>query len=250
MKNYFLAALLCCVAAPAYSQTCVGTCGTSGPDGVVTAPPGGTTYSYVTTSGGAPGAGQLAGEGGTNGSTYTTSVFTAAAGDALDFSFNYITSDGSGFADYSWAALLTGSLDSVAILFTARTKPFGTIVPGQDLPGVEATLSPASVPIISGGPLWSPLGGYSGDCYSAGCGYTGWISSTYEIADAGSYVLGFGVTNWADNIFDSGMAFSGITVAGVPVDPPDGRSSGAEYLGNDAHRFWRSWCSYAPASSW
>ncbi len=63
-----------------------------------------------------------------------------------------------------------------------------------------------------------PLGSNSGDCYAAGCGYTGWINSTYSIADAGNYVLAFGVSNWLDTSYDSGMAFSGITVAGVPVD--------------------------------
>lgn len=201
----------------ASAQSCVGTCGSSGPDGVVTAPPGGTTYSYVTTSGGAVGGGQLPGEGGTNGSTYMTSVFSASAGDDLDFWFNYITSDGAGFADYGWAALLTASLDPVAILFTARTQPSGTIVPGTDLPAVEATLNPASVPIIPGGPVWSPLGGDSGTCFDEGCGYTGWINSTYNIDVAGNYILAFGVTNWSDQGYDSGMAFSGITVGGVPV---------------------------------
>ena len=202
----------------AYAQTCVGNCGTSGPDGVVTAPPGGTTYNYVSTNGGVAGSGQLAGEGGTNGSTYMTSVFSAGAGDDLNFNFNYVTSDGSGFADYAWAALLNASLDPIAILFTARTQPSGTIVPGQDLPGVEAILNPSSVPIISGAPSWSPLGSSSGDCWDDGCGYTGWINSTYNIADAGNYVLAFGVTNWSDDNYDSGMAFSGITIGGIPVD--------------------------------
>jgi hypothetical protein len=147
-----------------------------------------------------------------------TSVFSAAAGDDLNFWFHYVTSDGSGFADYAWAALLTSSLDPVAILFTARTQPSGTIVPGQDLPGVEATLNPSSVPIIPGGPLWSALGDDSGDCFDDGCGYTGWINSTYDITAAGNYILAFGVSNWSDQAYDSGMAFSGITVAGVPID--------------------------------
>ena len=219
MKKILLAAAISLgFSGTADAQTCVGNCGTLGADGVVTAPPGGTTYSYVSTNGGVAGGGQLPGEGGTDGSTYTTSVFSAAAGDPLNFWFNYVTSDGSGFADYAWAALLTASLDPVAILFTARTQPSGTIVPGQDLPGVEATLDPASVPIIPGGPVWSPLGSDSGDCYAAGCGYTGWINSTYNIADAGNYVLAFGVSNWLDTSYDSGMAFSGITVAGKPVE--------------------------------
>jgi hypothetical protein len=222
MKRILLAAVMSlALTGTAAAQTCVGSCGTSGADGVVTAPPGGTTYSYVSTNGGVAGGGQLPGEGGTNGSTYTTAVFSAAAGDPLNFYFNYVTSDGSGFADYAWAALLTAALDPVAILFTARTQPDGSIVPGFDLPGVEATLTPASVPIIDGGPAWSPLGDSSGDCYNgvgAGCGYTGWVHSTYDIATAGNYILAFGVTNWSDSAYDSGMAFSGITVAGVPVE--------------------------------
>jgi PEP-CTERM motif len=219
MKRILLAAAMSfAFSGAAVAQTCVGNCGTAGADGVVTAPPGGTTYSYVTTDDGVTGGGQLPGEGGENGSTYTTAVFSANAGDPLNFWFNYVTSDGAGFADYAWAALLTSTLDPVAILFTARTHPTDSIVPGFDLPGVTATLNPTSVPIIPGGPEWSPLGSSSGDCWDAGCGYTGWINSTYDIELAGNYVLAFGVTNWDDTAFDSGMAFSGITVAGVPVD--------------------------------
>jgi hypothetical protein len=217
-KTLLFAAVSFAWTGTALAQTCVGNCGTLGADGVVTAPPGGTTYSYVSTNGGVTGAGQLPGEGGTNGSSYMTSVFSAAAGDDLNFWFNYVTSDGSGYADYAWAALLTSSLDPVAILFTARTQPTGTIVPGQDLPGVEATLNPSSVPIIPGGPAWSALGDDSGDCYDDGCGYTGWINSTYDIAAAGNYILAFGVSNWSDQAYDSGMAFSGITVGGKPVE--------------------------------
>ena len=215
------------------TANCVGACGTSGANGVVTAPPTGSTYSYVTTEGGEEGAGQIPGEGGTNGSLYTTSPFSAAAGDDLDFWFNYVTSDGtSTFADYAWAALLTADLDPVATLFTARTQPEGTIVPGQGLPGVEATLNPASVPIIAGAPEWGPLGTSSGTCYDAGCGYTGWINSTYEIANAGTYVVRFGVSNWSDTSYQSGMAFSGITVAGVPVATAPIPTGGSILIGN------------------
>ena len=201
------------------TATCVGTCGMSGADGVVTASPTGSPYAFVTTEGGVDGAGQLPGEGGTNGSVYTTSEFTVAAGDDLEFWFNYVTSDGSGFADYAWAALLNSDLTPVAILYTARTQPSGTIVPGLDLPGVEATLNPSSVPIIDGAPTWSPLGSSSGTCYDAGCGYTGWVSSTYDISQAGDYILQFGVTNWTDTGFQSGMAFSSLSIGGVAVAP-------------------------------
>jgi hypothetical protein len=32
-------------------------------------------------------------------------MFAATAGTALNFYFNYVTSDGAGFADYGWAEL-------------------------------------------------------------------------------------------------------------------------------------------------
>ena len=206
------------IAQPATAGTCTGNCGTLGPNGVVTAPPGATTYSYVSTAQGVDGAGQLPGIGGTNGTTYLTPVFAANAGDLLNFNFNYVTSDGAGYQDYAWAALLDTSLNPVAILFTARTEPSGSIVPGVGLPGANATLTPDPVTIIAGAPLWDPLGQWSGTCYDAGCGYTGWINSQYTIPTGGNYVLAFGVSNWLDTVWDSGMAFNGVTVGGKPVD--------------------------------
>lgn len=101
--------------------------------------------------------------------------------------------------------------------FTARTAPSGSIVPGAGMPPVEATLDLASVTIVAGGPVWSPLGDYSGECWDAGCGYTGWVESTYAIPTAGNYILEFGVVNWNDQFYDSGLAVDGITVAGQPV---------------------------------
>lgn len=201
------------------SWTCTGNCGTLGADGVVTLAPGSTTdYGWVSTAGGASGAGQLPGIGGTNGTTLTSNVFSANAGDLLDFYFNYVTSDGAGYADYAWAQLVDAS-SNVVILFTARTMPSGSIVPGTGLPPPNATLIPPSVPIIPGGPSWSPLDGSSGACWSTGCGYTDWVESQYTIATAGNYTLQFGVTNWADTLYDSGMAFDGITVGGNPITP-------------------------------
>lgn len=201
----------------ALAATCIGNCGTSGADGVVTAPPGGSSYQWISTYNGASGAGQLPGIGGTNGSSYSTGVFSAASGDQLKFFFNYVTSDGAGYADYAWARLTTDTGDLVATLFTARTQSSGTIAPGFGLPGVEATLNPSSVPIIGGGPAWSPLGGSSGSCFALGCGYTGWIDSSYTIGATGNYVLTFGVTNWSDQSYHSGMAFSGLSVGGEPI---------------------------------
>jgi hypothetical protein len=203
------------------SAACVGNCGSSSAaDGVVTLPPSSSSYSWISTNGGQNGAGQLSGIGGTNGSSYTTSPFHANAGDPLQYYFNYVTSDGAGFADYAWVQLLDANTSNpVATLLTARTEPSGNIIPGVGLPSIDATLTPSSVPIIGGGPSWSPLGStYSGACFAAGCGYTGWVKSDFNILASGNYILALGVTNWIDTIFDSGLAFAGITVAGNPIE--------------------------------
>src|SRR5690606_37557102 len=157
--------------------------------------------------GGVAGAGQIASVGGTNGSEFISDSFSAAEAELLTFNFNYVTSDGSSFADYTFVELLSALDDShVAYLFTARTTPSGDTSPGFDLPANDATLNPLTSPIIGGGPVWAALGGDSGYCYSSGCGYTGWISATYAIQTAGNYKVRFGVTNFNDSIVDSGLA--------------------------------------------
>lgn len=199
--------------------TCTANCGTLGADGVVTTSPEGGTYGYVSSDFGVLDSGIGLGSE-TNGSRARTSLFSASAGDDLEFYFNYVTSDGAGFADYAWVRLLNSSLSQVALLFTARTTPGGDTVPGFGMPALApgVVLDPATTPIIAGGPAWSPLGSSSGTCFSTGCGYTGWIGMTYEIAAAGNYYLEFGVVNWSDSAFDSGLAFDGILVGGVPID--------------------------------
>jgi hypothetical protein len=201
---------------------CTGSCGTLGADGVVTAPPGGATYDWVSTAGGVdPGTADLnqAGIFGAeaNGSILQSVLFDATAGDALEFDFNYVTSDGAGYVDYAWARLFDSVGTQVAILFTVRTAESGNTSPGFDLPANDATLTPASTPIIPGAPTWSPLGISSGDCWDAGCGFTGWIHLSYTIALSGTYSLQFGVVNWNDGAFDSGLAVAGATVDGVPI---------------------------------
>ena len=208
--------------------TCHGTCGSLGADGVVTlSPTGNSSYQYVSTNGSSATAvlpsGPIGGGTETNGSTLATTVFSATAGKALNFYFNYVTSDGQGFADYAWAELFNADNTPAALLFTARTLVSGTIVPGSGMPTPNATLTPSSVPIIPGLSTWSPLGGSSGTCYTGpanGCGYTGWIGSSYTIGTTGDYYLEVGVTNWNDDAFDSGLALDGVTVGGVPITPP------------------------------
>jgi hypothetical protein len=204
------------------SWTCTGTCGSSGANGVVTLSPfGASQYDWVSTNYGTSGVGALpTGALGseTNGSTLATSVFSATAGTALDFYFDYVTSDGARYADYAWAELFDSSNNPVALLFTARTVPSGSIVPGDGMPASAATLNPSSAPIIGGAPTWSPLGSSSGTCFGTGCGYTGWIASTYTVSSSGNYYLEFGVVNWSDESYNSGLALDGITVGGVPID--------------------------------
>lgn len=219
---------------------CNGNCGTDGADGVVTLPPNGlTSYQWASTDGGGTGVGGLpTGLLGSeiNGSTLATSVFSANAGTNLNFYFNYVTSDGAllgtNYADYGWAALVNSSNPAdVVLLFTARTAPTGTIVPGFGMPPVGATLLPPSVPIIGGAPTWSPLGSSSANCYGPGCGYTGWVNANYTIATGGNYYLELGVTNWIDTNYDSGLAMSGITVDGKPIGVPEPTELGMFGLG-------------------
>ena len=198
--------------------TGVGNYGVLDANGVVTTSPEGGKYGWIASNTGITGLG-LPAIGGTDGTRLRSGVFSANAGDSLDFFFNYVTSDGAGFADYAWAQLLNADLTSVAVLFTARTTPGGNSVPGFGLPPIAADITPDVVTIIAGGPQWSPLGGSSGACYSTGCGYSGWVESKYSIADAGNYILEFGVVDWSDQAYDSGLAFDGITVGGKPIDP-------------------------------
>ncbi len=197
---------------------CEGSCGTGVADDVVTlAPGGGEQYGWVATTGSPLRSLGLPSIGGTNGSRLRSPVFSVAGGETLEFQFNYVTSDGAGFADYAWARLLNASMEPVALLFTARTRSSGNIVPGFGMPEIAAVIIPETVNIIRGGPRWSPLGGDSGRCYASGCGHTDWVNSRYVIPETGDYVLEFGVVNWSDTAFQSGLAFDGVMVGGKPI---------------------------------
>ncbi|HTR78161.1 MAG TPA: NF038132 family protein [Gemmatimonadaceae bacterium] len=232
---------------------CTGNCGAVAPNGAVAASPyGGTMMGYVSSYNGAVGAGQISGISypadmvGTapylvDGSLLTSATFSASVGDPLDFYFDYVTSDGSGYPDYAWAALInTADPSDPVYLFTAATQPSGDISPGVDLPANAATLTPATSGINPGnctasnyghyddgsatytgipcdGATWSPLGQSSSQCFEAGCGSTGWILSTFNITETGTYELEFGVTNSYDNLYDSGLAIDGLTVAGQDI---------------------------------
>jgi len=220
----------------AFASSCVGNCSTSNsPDGAVGfAPDGSTSFSWVSTTNGVDGAAQAA-LGGTltpaqisainptDGSVFTTDSFTATAGEQLKFNFDYITSDGSStYPDFAFAQLVNSSGATVALLFTAQTEPTGSAVPAQGLSAPAATLNPSSV-LINTGPgstVFSPLGVYSGECfdgYGNGCGNSGWVASTYNIASGGTYQLEFGVANAADELYDDALAFEGAEIGGTSI---------------------------------
>ncbi|WP_148293041.1 NF038132 family protein [Comamonas sp. B-9] len=208
-------------------------CGTSTADGVVTdAPVAGTTgYAWVSTQQSSGGATPPDFETSNlptgvptadvkSGATYTSPTFAVPASNSpVSFQFNYVTSDGGEFSDFAWARLLDSSGNEVALLFTARTDPVASVVPGNGMPPHQATLTPPSVPIIPGAPTWAPLGTVndgSGGCWDDGCGYSGWVEATYVVANPGAYRLEVGVVNWSDNGYQSGLAVDGLLVAGQP----------------------------------
>lgn len=196
-------------------------CGTSAASGTATlAPSGGSRFGYVTTNGGNT-RNPLSVGGTTNGSSLLSSSFTTNAGQSLGFSFNYITSDGSGsFTDYSFVRLINLTNATSLVLFTARTTPSGNTVPGFGLPGIASgvTLTPSSTPIIPGSVNFAP-GGVSG-CFSGGCGYTGWINAQYIVPTAATYQIEFNVFNVGDTSFQSALLFDFATgQGGTPVNP-------------------------------
>ena len=200
--------------------TFVGNAGSGTSDGDVIAPPVPGGYTYISTSGGVDGVGQIVGVAdGTNGSSMTSNTFTAVAGDVLQFFFNFVTSDGAEFADYAWAELNNLTAPSSFLLFSARTTPGGDTVPGFGLPDVGAGVDVGVAAIIDGAPEWSALGASSNGCWSLGCGYTGWVSASYKIVTDGDYSLGFGVTNFFDTNFDTGLAVAGANIGGTPISP-------------------------------
>jgi hypothetical protein len=196
---------------------CIGNCGVNSANGVVTTPPtGNKNYGWISTDAGVANVG-LTGLLGANGSTLQSNLFSANSGDNLEFYFNYVTTDGAGFSDYAWTRLLDDSFNEVAMLFTARTNVIeDTITSGGT--SIEKTVSSAAAGIIKGAPTWAPLGKDSGTCWRVGCGYTDWVQSNYSIVNTGDYYLEFGVANWADSSFDSGLAFDGIKVDGVSIN--------------------------------
>ncbi len=161
----------------AYADSCVGSCGLSNiTNGAITNANG--PYRWISTNNGVNDGGALSGVTGavgasTDGSKFTTSPFSAAAGEQLSYLFNYITSDGyntdnSGqdflFADYAWAQLRgADGVTVVATLLTARTQNNGPTVPGFGMPAITPGVVNTPSPVVAtdpggNGTVFSPLG--------------------------------------------------------------------------------------------
>lgn len=218
------------LAVGAAQWTATGTAGVIAGDGTVpVSPTGNTQFGYISTADGVFGTSPLVlksegagNENQTNGTKIVSSSFNAGANDSLTLYFNYVSTDGRGYDDYAWARLVNASSNNTAAwLFTARStnSANGNVVPGnvlkrqtdKDLPTeLDAVLNDGNtVGFNVASTVWAPLGYSSGICWDSAntCGPTGWIKSSYTVANSGTYFLEFGVNNWGDEAYDSALAF-------------------------------------------
>ena len=204
---------------------CTGSCGSLAQDGDVTLSPlGNAKYGYVSTGyseafGVSPlslSDNKVGAE--TNGSRIVSGAFSANADDSLNIQFNFVSTDGNGYDDYAWARVVNAGDNSlVAWIFTARATNSGSnkIIPGDVVGSAEfnprdTLTNYADYEFNSKTADWSALGSSNNICWQTdakGCGYTGWLESSFKFAQTGSYKLEIGVTNWGDTAYDTGLAF-------------------------------------------
>ncbi|WP_243359587.1 hypothetical protein [Fundidesulfovibrio terrae] len=183
--------------------------------------------------------------GSTNGSAMISPVFTAVAGEKINFDFSFITNDGTDtFSDWGAAYLLpvdaSGAPTGASPLnfFTARTGGSGSAVPGFGFSGFPSglVLTPSSAglqgdvfflnPLTAGtsgadpdatqyGPNGYPQDPSSSPGNGLG-GSTNWVNAvfTFDTTTAGTYALVFAVANVGDEIYSSGLLIAGGSVQG------------------------------------
>ena len=206
--------------------TCVGNCGSLPQTGdIALSPLGNSKYGYVSTADSAASNvsplglsdNKVGAE--TNGSKFVSGIFGAGQNDKLNVYFNYASTDGNGYDDYSWARVVDADSNNslVAWVFTARSTNSGSnkIIPGDVVRNDEFDASSMitnyqdyrfTAKTID----WAPLGSSNNTCWeedAKGCGFTGWLQSSLTFEKAGNYRLEVGVTNWGDTAYDSGLAF-------------------------------------------
>ena len=163
----------------------------------------------------------------TNGSIMTSPAFTALPGQTLNFNFMFFTNDGSSFSDWGRASLVNPTTGTTLDLFTARTSSNSQVVPGFGFPSFppELSLSPG-VATLQGDTFFIPMFGntqYGPGRYGGGPGGSSdWNHAlfTFDAATAGDWQLAMTVANVGDQIYSSGLAFSGASIGGQVVVPP------------------------------
>ena|SRR5712691_10447232 len=164
----------------------------------------------------------------TNGSRMTSPVFTANAGDKLDFFFMFATDDGAGFSDYARASLID-PLTSLTLLdlFTARTSSSSQVVPGFGFPSFPSglVLTPGVSTLQGDTFVLNDFGGtqYGPGRFGGGPGGSSeWEHAvfTFDPSMAGSYQLEMTVANVGDTAFASALFFTGDSISSAVVAPP------------------------------
>lgn len=178
----------------------------------------------------------------TNGSAMVSPIFTASAGQFLNFQFAFITNDGTTtFSD--WAAAFLQPVDALGNptgaslnLFTARTSDNNQVIPGFGFPLVLSglTLTPSTAFLqgdtfclngATGGTSCSDANAtqfgptrYPFDLTNPGApgGSTPWIDAifSFDALTAGNYELVMAVGNVGDEIYSSGLLFAGQSITG------------------------------------
>jgi hypothetical protein len=212
----------------------VGNYGSVAPAGDISAPPSGAaSYLYASTYGGVAGAGESQGLGGTDGSAFTTNLFTVGPGADLLFAFDFVTTD-SDNPDYATISLLNanGSVAALLVTLIAPEQPGVAPLSGANDQAVltgSTVINPSAASVANNddpeiGPSWSELGPYSnGQCSDdSGCGTTGWVLASYAVQQYGTYALEVSVSNVGDDFYDTGIAVDGITANGPGIPEPNG----------------------------
>ncbi len=167
-----------------------------------------------------------------NGSRMTSPVFTANAGDKLDFFFMFATNDGDDsdiFSDYARASLIDPSTSlTVFDLFTARTGSNSQVVPGFGLPSFlpGLVLTPGVSTLQGDQFVLTDFGGtqYGPNRFNGGPGGSSeWEHAvfTFDASTAGSYQLEMTVANVGATDVASALFFASdsISIAVVVPEP-------------------------------
>ena len=166
-----------------------------------------------------------------NGSRMTSPVFTANAGDKLDFFFMFATNDGSDrdviATDYARASLIDPSTSlTVFDLFTARTGSNSQVVPGFGLPSFlpGLVLTPGVSTLQGDQFVLTDFGGtqYGPNRFNGGPGGSSeWEHAvfTFDASTAGSYQLEMTVANVGATDVASALFFASDSISSAVVVP-------------------------------